>query len=46
VQAELDGASLAQRVLGAVSSALRDADCRLRIRQDGLTLRNCRSEIG
>lgn len=34
IQAEVDGESLAQQILGAVSSALKDADCRIRIRQD------------
>lgn len=34
VVAEVNGESLAQHVLGAVSTALRDADCRIRIRQE------------
>jgi len=34
VQAELEGKSLEQHVLSAVSSALKDAGCRIRIHQD------------
>ncbi|WP_242339878.1 MULTISPECIES: polymer-forming cytoskeletal protein [Anaeromyxobacter] len=34
VEAMIDGESLAQRVVGAVSAALRDADCHVRIRKE------------
>ncbi|WP_242345069.1 LbetaH domain-containing protein [Anaeromyxobacter terrae] len=34
VNAEIDGVSLAQHVAGAVSDALRDASCRIRIREE------------
>jgi UDP-3-O-[3-hydroxymyristoyl] glucosamine N-acyltransferase len=34
VYAEIDGVNLAQHVVGAVSEALRDADCHVRIRKE------------